>query len=192
MHAKHYYSYFMFLCAKYAHPHGFDYRWNIPLLDLTIRNIWRWSGSIGPVTVTIKDLVDIISTDPKELFYKAIYLYPYSTFQYSSSQWKNFFTECFERDWFIPILHVSEQHDSMIESVCKILEEKQVNTSFLRVNYKEWFADEKARYFMMLKDKIPQNLKEHLIEVAWGPDRVTDWCMDEDAKVNMKSWSSKN
>jgi len=192
MHLKNYYSYAMFLFAKYSHPYGFNYRWNMPLLDLTIRNLWKWSGAIGPVTVTISDLVDIISIDPNELFYKAIYLYPYSTFQYTPSHWKNFFTECFEKEWFTPILHVSDNHDGKIEATCKMLEDKQVDTTFLRVSYKEWFADEKARYFKMLQSVVPQDVKDHIIEVAWGPDRMVEWCLDEDAKQNVKSCYSKN
>jgi hypothetical protein len=192
MHQKPYHSYAMILFAKYSQPYGFDYRWNIPLLDLSIRNLWRWSGAIGPITVTISDLVDIISADPNELFYKAIYLYPYRTFQYTPSHWKNFFTECFEREWFTPVLHVSEDHDRKIEAVCKVLEDKEVDTSFLRVSYKEWFADEKVRYFKMIQSIVPHDVKEEIIEVAWNPDRMVDWCLDEDVKQNVKSWSSKN
>lgn len=153
------YSYFYFLAAKYSE--GFKL-WNIPLYHKTIRILHSWIGRIGPVQMTDADLLFLVKPDPVPGFYAMLYN--------THSSWEKIRQICVKEDWFEEFYHTDEAiHESIIT---------QFSPNYS--NHKEWLLEAKYAYYLNIRARCP--FKDELLEVAWIPERVLDWCVDHEER----------
>ena len=153
------YSYFYFLAAK--HSHGFKL-WNIPLYHKTIWMLHSWIGRIGPVVITHGDLLHLVKPDPVPGFYAVFYN--------TQWPWETVRQICAREDWFEEFYHTDvEKHESIITQFTLDSD-----------NLKKWLQEAKDAYYMNIREQCP--FKDELIEAAWVPERVLDWCMDAEER----------
>ena len=65
--------------------------------------------------------------------------------------------------------------------------------SFYNDKFHDWFNDEFHAWFNGYKQRKTQKaqIKAELLPIAWHPDRVIDWCFDEEEKKDlMRLWGS--
>jgi hypothetical protein len=156
-------TYFVLLCAKYVK--GFHRDWHPMLFDNAVTNLWRWHNAIGPVTITQNDLHTLAAVSAWDIVAKRCSLLEKS--------WCDWLWKYFETPEGMPHLF-----DSVKEGVEKWLLTKQipmVETFQKMMDLSKKVAKAKCR---VKTNKI----RQELMEITWHPQRVVEWCFDEEDK----------
>jgi len=165
------YAYFYLLAARFSA--GFK-PWNQPLYKKTFRLMWVWMGSIGPVQITYADLLDLAAIDPLPGFYTMIY-----SRGNRDLSWQTAAELCAKETWFEDLYHVDADTHKRAHTLITQSREFIPNPAF-EAEYNDWLIKVRQIYYANIQARIPY--KEELVAVAWGPERVIDWCLDWEDK----------
>jgi len=181
------YTYFILLCARHT---DFVLDWNAKLSSKVLRTLWKRVGAIGPVVITYEDIFAMFRTNIVSGFYGSLLAYPHSN---AEINWFEFFELSARAQWFQELIHYSYNMkvvDEVIVHLKKLSHEHQnQKQSLLHIfesgEYMAWFLNKKKQFYTSLECKI-EPIKEELLEVAWTPERVMEWCMDHSQRA---TWS---
>lgn len=166
------YSYFYLLAAKYSE--GFR-PWNPPLYKKTFKLMWVWIGRIGPVQISYSDLMALAKLDPVPGFYTMVF-----SRDSRIMSWMLIYDLCASQDWFEIMYHTdAATHEHHITQSKEHF--RQPNE--LHEELQEWFTLIKDSYYKNIRQRIP--FKEELNAIAWCPERVVQWCLDEEDKARI-------
>jgi hypothetical protein len=173
------YVYFVLLCARWL-P-GFHRSWNPQLFDEAVTYLWKWHMAIGPVQIKTEDFHTLTKVSSWDLVAKRCPL-PHHA-------WKTWLWKFFETEEGIALLFDTSLDDGIDEVQTWLATKTVAMTDIFQKQMKLSKAVGKA------KQRVKMNMiRKDLMELTWHPDRVVDWCFDnEDIHVlkNMKSLEDK-
>jgi len=177
-----FWGYFMLLCAR--HTKDFSYKWNEYLWKKSVRQLWRWSQAIGPVSITWTDLQTMICVRGDcSAFYNGCAQYPELEDSLTEEQWFLFFRDCAKRNplWFLEFWMTDwEIHLAAIQRIEGPL------AQIFRGPWHEAIENYRIKFYN--KKKLQNaDLKEELIAVAWNEKRFSSWCLDWKEKEELMS-----
>ncbi len=168
------YVWFTLQCAK--HTPGFHRDWNPSVFDASVKRLWTWLHMIGPVQVTIQDMHVMANKSSWSLVAKFCPMNELTKPTWRKWMWSYFETEegkahLFDTsldDEIDEVQQVLARHPTMLKEEIDVFK-KQIELS-------KSVAKAKCRVRMNI-------FREDLVRNTWHPDRVVDWCFDEEDKV---------
>ena len=164
------YTYFVLLCAR--HVKGFHRNWNPFIFDNAVTYLWQWRNAIGPVTITLEDFHTLTAVSSWDIVAKRCPLNEHTEKSWRDWLWKYFETEEGKAHLFDVKL------DESVAEVNKWLLTKQIRmeeTLRIIIHY--------SKKVVKIKCRVRTNkIREELLIKTWYPERVVDWCFDEDDK----------
>ncbi len=164
------YTYFVLLCARYVK--GFHRDWNPFLFDNAATYLWEWRNAIGPVTITFEDFHTLAAVSSWDIVAKRCPLN-----EHTEKSWRDWLWKYFETEEGKAYLFDMKLYDS-VEDVKGWLNTKQRP-------YEEIFITmmDLSKKVARTKCRVRTNkIREDLMRITWHPDRVVDWCFDEEDK----------
>lgn len=172
------YTHLILLCAKYVE--GFKRSWNPALFDRCLKNIWWQVFAVGPVNVSVEDLLVLLKAYDEPLvqsFYTVLTKFPDTGYQEpQEDQWLHVI------EVLVKNSYLKWEPELLNPEHLKVLKEKTRRWARLQSLIENGSLEEKLRsskmnFYKCQKESI-QTVKEELMEVTWHPDRFMKWCMD--------------
>lgn len=164
------YMYFFLLCSRYVK--GFHRDWNPVLFDNALINLWQWHNAIGPVEIKLEDFHRLTAVSSWDIVAKRCPLN-----KNIEKKWRDWLWKYFETPEGMPHLFDSS-FDTAKEGVEKWLVTKQlpIQETFIKMM-------DLSKKVAKAKCRVKVNkIREDLMIATWHPQRVVDWCFDEEDK----------
>ncbi len=170
LHTEHNYVYFVLLCSRWIT--GFHRDWNPLVFDKAVTYLWQWHTAVGPVQIKLEDFHTLAKVSSWDVVVKRCPLN-----QHTQNAWKTWLWKFFETEEGTALLFDTTLDDA-IEGVeqwlaTKVLPMKEVFQKQMKLSKSVAKAKKRVRMNVLRKD---------LMEITWHPDRVVDWCFDEEDK----------
>lgn len=178
---------FYALCAAYV-P-GFNVDW-CPLgaWPHAVERLWILSESIGPWECTQETVFEMICVPGKPLcFLLGIDAYPSNAENRTIRTLDEWFCVLERASQFDPLWFEEWIHQA--EKVFAFVKENNKNSNHILFHsldvLQAWIVS-KLESWKETKTRRLAPVKEELMAATWHPDRMSEWCLDEDTKTGMR------
>jgi hypothetical protein len=134
--------------------------------------LWEWHNAIGPIQIVKEDFHTLASVSSWDIVAKRCPLN-----QHTEKSWRDWLWKYFETEEGKTHLFDIKLYDA-VEDVKRWLSTKQRP-------YEEIFTTimDLSKKVVRSKCRVRTNIiREDLMQTAWHPERVVDWCFDEEDK----------